>query len=164
MASVGLLVQRAREVSPGFELTRQNAAIAAIRRRLDGLPLALELVAARLRLLPPTALLARLDGSLPLLSGGPRDLPERSTGRCATPSPGATTSCPPKSRSSSGASPSSPVASSFRRRRRWAEVLYEKDLACVRARLDAEAFSTAWAEGRAMTLEEAVAEALAEDA
>jgi predicted ATPase/DNA-binding XRE family transcriptional regulator len=76
--SVRLLVERAREASPGFGLTQQNAAaLAAICRRLDGLPLALELVAARLKLLPPTALLARLDAALPLLSGGPRDLPER---------------------------------------------------------------------------------------
>jgi len=76
--TVRLLVDRARESSPGFGLTQQNAAaIATICRRLDGLPLALELVAARLRLLPPTALLARLDKALPLLSGGPRDLPER---------------------------------------------------------------------------------------
>lgn len=78
VASVRLLVERAREASPGFGLTQQNAAaLAAICRRLDGLPLALELVAARLKLLPPTALLARLDAALPLLSGGPRDLPER---------------------------------------------------------------------------------------
>ena len=76
--SVRLLVDRARESSPGFGLTQQNAAaIATICRRLDGLPLALELVAARLKVLPPTALLARLDEALPLLSGGPRDLPER---------------------------------------------------------------------------------------
>jgi predicted ATPase/transcriptional regulator with XRE-family HTH domain len=76
--SVRLLVNRAGESSPGFGLTQQNAAaIATICRRLDGLPLALELVAARLKVLPPTALLARLDEALPLLSGGPRDLPER---------------------------------------------------------------------------------------
>ena len=76
--SVRLLVQRAREASPGFGLTQENAAaVAAICRRLDGLPLAIELVAARLKLLSPTALLARLDASLPLLSGGPRDLPKR---------------------------------------------------------------------------------------
>src|SRR5918997_5085073 len=78
VASVRLLVDRAGESSPGFGLTQQNAAaIATICRRLDGLPLALELVAARLKVLPPTALLARLDEALPLLSGGPRDLPER---------------------------------------------------------------------------------------
>jgi len=76
--TVRLLVDRARESSPGFGLTQQNAAaIATICRRLDGLPLALELVAARLKVLPPTALLARLGEALPLLSGGPRDLPER---------------------------------------------------------------------------------------
>jgi predicted ATPase len=76
--SVRLLVDRAGESSPGFGLTQQSAAaIATICRRLDGLPLALELVAARLKVLPPTALLARLDEALPLLSGGPRDLPER---------------------------------------------------------------------------------------
>jgi len=76
--SVRLLVGRVQEASPGFGLTQQNAAaVATICRRLDGLPLALELVAARLRLLPPTALLARLDKALPMLSGGPRDLPER---------------------------------------------------------------------------------------
>ena len=76
--SVRLLVDRAGESFPGFGLTQQNAAaIATICRRLDGLPLALELVAARLKVLPPTALLARLDEALPLLSGGPRDLPER---------------------------------------------------------------------------------------
>jgi len=76
--SVRLLVQRARDASPGFVLTQRNAsAVATICRRLDGLPLALELVAARLKLLSPTALLARLDEALPLLSDGPRDLPER---------------------------------------------------------------------------------------
>jgi predicted ATPase len=76
--SVRLLVDRATESSPGFALTKENAAaIATICRRLDGLPLALELVAARLKALPPTTLLARLDEALPLLSAGPRDLPER---------------------------------------------------------------------------------------
>ena len=78
VSSVRLLVQRAREASPGFGLTQQNAAaVATICRRLDGLPLAPELVAARLRLLPPTALLARLDEALPLLTDGPRDVPGR---------------------------------------------------------------------------------------
>jgi predicted ATPase len=77
-ASVGLFVQRARAVAPGFELTGGNAeAVAEICRRLDGLPLAIELAAARVRLLPPPALLARLDHRFSLLTGGARDLPDR---------------------------------------------------------------------------------------
>jgi predicted ATPase len=77
-ASVQLFLERARAVAPGFELTSENIrAVAEICRRLDGLPLAIELAAARARLLPPPALLARLDDRLSLLTGGPRDLPER---------------------------------------------------------------------------------------
>ena len=76
--AVQLFVERARSANPDFRLTGMNAAVvAAICRRLDGLPLALELAAARIKLLPPTALLGRLDRALPLLTGGARDLPER---------------------------------------------------------------------------------------
>lgn len=76
--AVSLFVDRAQAVVPSFELDRENAAvIAAVCRRLDGLPLAVELAAARVRVLSPMALLSRLDSSLPLLSGGARDLPER---------------------------------------------------------------------------------------
>ena len=76
--SVTLLVQRAEKVKPGFALTAANAAaIAAICRRLDGLPLALELAAARVRILEPGALLQRLDHALDLLTSGDRDLPLR---------------------------------------------------------------------------------------
>ena len=76
--SVRLFADRARAEAPGFELTRRNAeAVAEICRRLDGLPLAIELAAARVRLLPPAALLARLDDRMSLLIAGPRDLPER---------------------------------------------------------------------------------------
>ena len=77
-ASVGLFVERARAAAPGFELTSENAeAVAEICRRLDGLPLAIELAAARVKLLPPQALLSRLGHRLSLLTGGARDLPER---------------------------------------------------------------------------------------
>jgi predicted ATPase/DNA-binding NarL/FixJ family response regulator len=76
--SVALFCARARDVSPGFVLTDEAApAVAAICRRMDGLPLALELAAARTKLLPPQALLARLGRRLPLLTGGPRDVPAR---------------------------------------------------------------------------------------
>jgi predicted ATPase len=78
VASVSLFLERAAAAAPGFELTADNAgAVAAICRRLDGLPLALELAAPWVRLLPPRELLARLDHRLELLVDGPRDLPER---------------------------------------------------------------------------------------
>jgi predicted ATPase len=78
VAAVRLFVERAQAVSPGFVLTDETApAVAAICRRLDGLPLALELAAARVKLLPPAALLIRLERRLPLLSDGPRDAPSQ---------------------------------------------------------------------------------------
>ncbi|HWS56076.1 MAG TPA: protein kinase [Pyrinomonadaceae bacterium] len=76
--AVALFAERARQAKPGFELTEENAsAVAEICRRLDGLPLALELAAARVKLLTPRAMLDRLDHSLKLLTGGARDLPTR---------------------------------------------------------------------------------------
>jgi predicted ATPase len=76
--AVALFVDRARAVRPGFALTQGNAAaVAEICRRLEGLPLAIELAAARTRLLDPRALLDRLAKSLDALGTGAADLPER---------------------------------------------------------------------------------------
>ena len=83
--SVRLFAERAAAAVPGFTLDDENAAaIAAIARRLDGLPLAIELAAARVKLLPPQAILPRLDHSLGLLTGGRRDLPDRQQALRAT--------------------------------------------------------------------------------
>jgi predicted ATPase len=75
---VALFVERAHAVKPDFELTADNAgAVSRICLALDGVPLAIELAAARIRILPPAALLARLDRRLPLLVDGRIDLPQR---------------------------------------------------------------------------------------
>jgi predicted ATPase/class 3 adenylate cyclase/Tfp pilus assembly protein PilF len=76
--AVGLFVERAQAIKPDFKVTNESApAVAEICVRLDGLPLAIELAAARIKMLPPKAMLQRLTSRLKLLTGGARDLPER---------------------------------------------------------------------------------------
>src|SRR6185436_13409567 len=76
--AVRLFVERARAVRPGFALTETNApAIAVLCQQLDGLPLALELGAARINILSPEALLTQVSDRLRVLRDGPRDLPIR---------------------------------------------------------------------------------------
>lgn len=76
--AVRLFIARAGAVKPGFQVTNENApAVAAICARLHGMPLAIELAAARVKLLPPDAILARLEKQLTVLAAGSRDLPER---------------------------------------------------------------------------------------
>lgn len=76
--AVALFVERGAWAHPGFQLTKDNApAIVEVCRRLDGIPLAIELAAARMRVLSPETLLERLGRSLDVLSSGPRDLPAR---------------------------------------------------------------------------------------
>lgn len=77
-AAVRLFVERAQKVKRNFQLTDENAlTVADICRRLEGLPLAIELAAARVRLMSPPMILARLENQLDLLTGGARDLPFR---------------------------------------------------------------------------------------
>jgi predicted ATPase/DNA-binding XRE family transcriptional regulator len=77
-SAVNLFVQRARAIKPNFALTQENAAyVAEICRRLDGLPLAIELAAARIKLFTPEALLGRMSHRLDVLTDGAHDLPQR---------------------------------------------------------------------------------------
>jgi predicted ATPase/class 3 adenylate cyclase len=76
--AVELFIQRAQAVNPDFRITNETVpAVTEICYRLDGLPLAIELAAARIKLLPPRAMLVRLENRLEFLTGGARDLPAR---------------------------------------------------------------------------------------
>src|SRR6266852_1883041 len=76
--AVALFIARAQALQPDFQVSNASApAVAEICTRLDGLPLAIELAAARIKLMPPPALLARLDQRLALLTGGAREVPAR---------------------------------------------------------------------------------------
>jgi predicted ATPase len=78
LPAVALFIERARSVKRDFAITAENAnAVATICNRLDGLPLAIELAAARVKLLSPVAMQSRLESCLSLLTGGARDLPTR---------------------------------------------------------------------------------------
>src|SRR5262249_31474924 len=77
-SAIALFIERAQSVKPDFSLSRENApTVASICTRLDGLPLAIELISARVKLLPPAALLERLHGRLMLQSDGLRDIEPR---------------------------------------------------------------------------------------
>ncbi len=90
--AVRLFVERARALQPAFELTASNAeSVGRICAQLDGLPLALELAAARIRLLPPETMAARLERSLAVLTVRSRVTCRPASRRCATRSPGAVT-------------------------------------------------------------------------
>src|SRR5439155_19420866 len=80
-----LYIARAQAANPSFALSERNAgAVAEICARLEGLPLAIELAAARTKLLPPVALLSRLGNRLQRLTGGERAPPEHRNTRCMT--------------------------------------------------------------------------------
>jgi predicted ATPase len=115
--AIELFTSRVQALRPGFTLTKENApAVAEIVCRLDGLPLAIELAAARVKFLTPQALLNRLDRRLSTLTGA-RVICPPDSGRCATRSPGAMTCSLLRRRLFSAGSVSSSAAGRSRRRR-----------------------------------------------
>ncbi|MBD0371363.1 MAG: protein kinase [Pyrinomonadaceae bacterium] len=171
--AVALFVERARAAKPAFALTSENArAVAEICRRLDGLPLALELAAARVKLLTPRAMLDRLDHRLKLLTGGARDLPGRQQTmrgavawsydlldeeeravlrRLAVFAGGCTLEAAEALCEAAGSS-----------LEEWEQSLRDRYVAKLRSTLDAATLEREWTRGRAMTLPEAAAAALGE--
>jgi predicted ATPase len=121
-AAVRLFIERAVAVKPSFSVTNDNApAVAAISARLHGMPLAIELAAARIKLLSPDAILGRLEHQLDILAAGSRDLPLPANLRAT---PGATTArrghrLPIAYRSLPAAATSNREAICGRRRPRW---------------------------------------------
>jgi predicted ATPase len=125
--AVALFIQRAEAARPDFQISSQNApAVAEICTHLDGLPLAIELAAARVKLLPPQALLGRLGNRLQLLTGGPATDP-RGSRRCAAPLTGATAFWMAVSRCCSVVWRCSRVGAPWRRLRRCAAPTVDRD-------------------------------------
>ena len=117
--ATALFWERAQAVRPGLDLDPETAStIVEVCRKLDGLPLAIELAAARVRHLPLAAILQQLEHRLEFLVGGPLDLPGDNA-RSATPCAGATSSSGRASRRSSAVSPCSRAAGAWRRSRTW---------------------------------------------
>ena len=126
--AIRLFVARARAVDPAFELNEENAgAVGRICERLDGLPLAIELAAARSKLLSPEAMSRRLDQTLDLLTGGARDLPPGSR-RSVRRSNGVTSSWTKQSRRCSRALRSFREAGRSTRRKSCAQILVSTSL------------------------------------
>jgi predicted ATPase len=165
--AVWLFTERAQDARPDFTLDAGNAAtVGAICARLDGLPLAIELAATWSRHLAPAALLTRLESNLALLTGGPRDLPQRQQTLQATiawshalldeqgqaPRAARLGGAAAALREALGI-PLSPLQPHLR-------ADHELAMQALRAALGEEVFAAAWAAGRALPLEEAVAQAL----
>ena len=129
--AVLLFVDRASAVQPSFSLTKENAAaVADICQRLDGIPLAIELAAARVRTLSVQTIAKRLDDRFRLLDAAATARRCRASRRCARSSTGATTCSPSESASCCAGCRSSPAAGRWRRRRRSARAAISQNMTC----------------------------------